>query len=64
MTDTIQQAQAEILEAEAQIEEAKSQLQLLKQQADLLGIEYPRNANVAKMIQLKLCLMLVTTLSR
>lgn len=52
MTDTIQQAQAEILEAEVQVEEAKSQLQLLKQQADLLGIEYPRNANVSKMIGL------------
>lgn len=42
----------ELLEAEVQLEEQKSQLQLLKQQADLLGIEYPRNANSAKMIEL------------
>lgn len=52
MTNTIQQAASEINEVESQVEETKSQLQLLKQQADLLGIEYPKNANIAKMIEL------------
>lgn len=50
MSDLKNQVQEEI--AQQQLEEAVSQVQLLKQQADLLGVEYPRNATAAKMIEL------------